>query len=709
MKFQSLRLNSSLLAIATLSSTVALAENNEPVTLFSDTEIEVGLLNVSDESFRFGRYTGLTDNDTYLNLNFSMSISDGISQHATFTGRDLGLDSRSLYLDWGKQGQYDAYIHYDQIPFNNFIGQTIFEGVGSNNLTLPAGWVNSGDTHGFSQLDKNLKDVEIGTLRKKLALGTRVLNLRKNLTLTLDFSTENKEGYQTLGSLVGGPGSGGASLLPAPIDYTTNTLSAALGYVNDKGHFNLSYLGSMFFNDNNRLSWESPFSAEPQRGSEGQMSVAPDNQMHQLSFSGGYRLTDTTHFTGLASVAMMLQDDAFLPDTVSPNVPNITPHSQPRNSLDGEVYQYNALLSLSSRPLRGLNLKGSYRLLKRDNQTPRDEYTWYLNDSFNPPSINIETKTNDPYSYTKQTYKLDAGYRINSTARLSGYIGHETYESDQSEVEETTEDKGELKLGLRATDNLQLSLGGKLSSRDGSSYDSATDENPVLRKYNIADRDRVGGIVNVAYQPTDKFALSANLDYNDDDYDDTVIGLTDAKQTGITIDASYQFNKDLSGYAYAGREVYKSKQAGSQTTVDAANNYNYAIAVTPDWWVDNEDTVDSFGVGFSWLKSSKLELGADYVVSLSEGDTDFKSTNAAPIIEAFPDTEAHLHSINLYAEYEWRKDTHVKISYLYEKYDEDDWSIDGVTYDTIPEALLLGEPNPSYEEHVVGVSLKTIF
>ena len=89
-----------------------------------------------------------------------------------------------------------------------------------------------------------------------------------------------------------------------------------------------------------------------------------------------------------------------------------------------------------------------------------------------------------------------------------------------------------------------------------------------------------------------------------------------------------------------------------------------------------------------------------------------QSDNALPALKQFPDLESRLHSLRIYADYKWRKDTTVKLSYQYEryeKYDEDDWTIDGLGPSSIPEVLLLGEQNPSYSQHVVRVSLAIRF
>jgi len=278
-------------------------------------------------------------------------------------------------------------------------------------------------------------------------------------------------------------------------------------------------------------------------------------------------------------------------------------------------------------------------------------------------------------------------------ANLNGDISRETIERSPSEVKETTEDKGEIRLRLKPLDNVQLSISGALASRDGTDYRPVAGENTLLRKYNLSDRDRTSGRVDVGYQPSDRLALSANLEISEDDYDNTQVGLTEATYHAITLDASYRLSDDLSGHAYVGRERFESDQAGSQ------------VPNAADWFVENEDTVDSFGLGLRWRTNERLELGSEYVFSRTNGDTDIRSNNALPPVSQFPDLESKRHSLQLYADYLLHKNTSLKFTYRYEKYDEDDWSLDGVYPATIPEVLVLGEEAPDYDQHVLGISL----
>lgn len=669
----------------------------EPGISSFETEAEAGLgaLWVAEDAVRFGRYNGLDEAGLYWNGDVHMTSRDGERGYAHIKGLDLGLDTRSIAIDWGSQGRYDAFVHYDEIPFRDFIGLTPFEGVGGTQLRRPDGWVAADTTDDMQTLDEHLSEVEIGTVRKRLGAGTLLHADHDRWTLAMGYETESKDGIDEVAGVVGNsPGNARSVMLPVPIDYTTNTLTASLGYGRARSQFDLSYRGSFFYNNLTTLGWESLYDEHGPRAADGEIALPPDSQMHQLSLSGGHSLGATTRITAVASAAVMLQDEAFVDDF---DGPGLASHPLPRDSLEGEAYLYNGLIALSSRPLRGLNLKASYRLQKRDNQTPLDDFAYLVSGTGGDPDAVMAQRRNEPYSYDRRTMRLDAGYRLNRLARLSGEAVRETIERSPSEVSRTTEDRGRLRLRLDPTDDLQLSLSGGVASRTGSDYETLEGENPLLRKYNISDRDRVSYGADLSYQASKRLTLGASLDISDDDYDATQVGLTDARRTSTTLDATYVPNRRVNLHGYLGRELYRSHQRGSE------------IPNSPDWAVANEDQVDSLGLGIGWRRDSRLELGADYVLSRSTGDTQLRSPGTGPQGSDYPTQHATLHSLRLHADYKLRKDTKLKLSYQYEHYDVDDWATDGVGSDGISEVLLLDEPNPSYNQHVVGLSVVTRF
>ena len=130
----SLGLTPGLLA-ATETTEVVLAPTAEP----SVNEVELGLGYIANDAYHFGRYNGMIDQGPYI-------IGDIKAKHfyddASFwrlRGTNLGLDSRYMRIDAGKQGTVKFNIEYDQLPdYENNTGTTPFVNPGSTHLVLPS-------------------------------------------------------------------------------------------------------------------------------------------------------------------------------------------------------------------------------------------------------------------------------------------------------------------------------------------------------------------------------------------------------------------------------------------------------------------------------------------------------------------------------------------------------------------------------------------
>jgi hypothetical protein len=148
-------------------------------------------------------------------------------------------------------------------------------------------------------------------------------------------------------------------------------------------------------------------------------------------------------------------------------------------------------------------------------------------------------------------------------------------------------------------------------------------------------------------------------------------------------------------HLFGSRQVIESEQAGSQAFS------------TPDWRGENEDTIDLLGIGFKHEAiKDRLDIGADYIATRSTGEID---VNAPAGESRFPDLSTSLNSVKLYAIYRMKNNVSLRAAYWYEDYDSDNWMLDGVAPDTIPNVLAFGELSPRYHLHVVALSVKYVF
>jgi predicted porin len=221
-------------------------------------------------------------------------------------------------------------------------------------------------------------------------------------------------------------------------------------------------------------------------------------------------------------------------------------------------------------------------------------------------------------------------------------------------------------------------------------------ENPVLRKYNMADRERSLLGMRVAATPWESITVGLDYSLAKDDYAQSSVGMTYGKQNSLGADLSAQLSQDTSVHVYYSREEIKSRQAGAQSFTNP-----------PDWSAENLDTIQTAGVGLKHaLIPDKVDVGADLTRSRSVGDVKVSVTSTDP---AFPGIKSDLDSFKLYATYKVKADLTVRASLWHERYSSRNWAIDAVGTSTIPNVLTLGETSPDYKVNVASLSLRYRF
>jgi MtrB/PioB family decaheme-associated outer membrane protein len=651
-------------------------------------------------------------------------------------GTNLGLDSRYLRLDAGVQGSQQYFIEYDQIPdYENNTGSTPFVNPGSTNLALPA-------DYDAANLDSFLLPFDQETQRERLGLGGK-FQIKSRWELSGSMSQETKEGTDWIGAAMG-PSildnifkwTNGA-LLPEPIDYETNKFDAALTYHGKETQLEFAYHGSLFYNNDESLSWTDPLDDPSNKTDDpiyrpGRISLEPDNQMHQLSAVLGQTLSSTSRLTALASVSLLTQDQDFLPHSVTDSdmteQDDTSLDSLPQRSLDGEVWLYRGQLKLTSNPMRKLRLGAQYSYDERDNKTASNSYTYILADGvpgefgIDPP---INPRSNDPLSYRKQKVDLNANYRFNSKVSLRGgyEYNHQHRDNDDVQVKTTQEHTVSAKLKVKPISQLNFDIYGETGKRKGSDYVTRNYEHPDLRVFYLADLDRnkVGASIN--YMPIDRLSFGLTGEYLKDDYTESEIGLKESKQKSALFNVNYQITDRINTHAFYNYEEFTSNNANENLEIEKGS--------LDVWEADLDDSSNSIGLGLSIAElANKWDAGLDWVYTRSKGQIDMTGFRAPvdkitgviigdfePIeTQQFSDLKTSLNSLQLWTQYQYSDAIAYKLSYWYERYSTEDWAVDGtinnynpLENDTITQFLFLGEERLDYDQHVVGLAVKVKF
>jgi MtrB/PioB family decaheme-associated outer membrane protein len=652
------------------------------------------VLHVSDDSARFGDYTGLDEDGAYVNADAQLMYRAEGGYAVAVDARNLGLDSRSVDLRAGRQGSWVVDLSWDEIPRRlDDTGRTVFSGLGSDSLTLPGGWVRGNFTGDFTALDANLRDFKLGWDRKAAGLGFEFIQSQR-LRYEADWSRETKEGR----GLTWGNFLGTATDLVKPLDYQTDQVDAAVIYAASAWNIRVGYYGSFFSNQDLSLTWENPFNGPDQ----GRMALAPDNRYNQLQVSGGYQFEAwNTSLNASYALGRMEQSDTLLPYTVNPA---ITAAGLPAEKYDGRADTTAANLRLTTRPLDRLRVIGEVRFNERDNRSAQYDWAAVQADAFQTLSFR-----NPAFGFKNTDLSLSGDYRFSNLLQGGAGWQQKVRKRDYQNVERTEEDIFFAHARFRPFDELTLSLRAETSERDASDYQAipttgaGAEQNPLLRKYYLTDRERDLYRVQADFAPVARLGLSARYETARDKYDESQVGLTRSDYDQFSADANLQLWGPVVMTAFLSREEYDSNMVGAASF--AAPN-----TAPPNWRGRTQDRHDVLGLALNWpgLADGRLDLRAEYTHADTTGDISIE--NPLGIAgSAFPTLSSELTGAQLIADWHLSERWTVNAGWRWEKFSADDWAKDGVGPATIPSVLTFGLQTQDYDVNVFMLGFRYNF
>ena len=646
---------------------------------------------VSDDAARFGNASGYDEKGGYVNVDGDGSYASDNYQLSWYA-EDLGLDSRVLEIEGGRQGRFGFNLGYRELPERVFdTTSSVFGVSGNDTLTLPGSWVPAPLTSGMTALAASLNKQNVESDRQIIELGANYLPTNR-IRLFVDYRQQQRDGVDIFGASTFSQ----ASLLLRPLDHQTDEINLGARYTLERGHLTLAYYGSFFENNADSLTWDNPFSFDPSTSlpgeDQGRHAQEPDNDFQQVTLSGSYAFSamDTVVAFSAAS-GRGKQNDTLLPYTINPN---IAAGALPTSNLNAEVDTTNFALTVTARPLPDARVKLAFRQDERDNKTPQSQWTRVITDTF--PTIDNEL--NVPYSFDRLRLNLSADYRLFDTVRVSAGYDRTKTDRDFQEVAEQTEDAGWGRVRWRPNPYLDITARGGASKRDFDRYDetlaASLGQNPLMRKYNLAYRYReFGELTFSASLPEKPFAISITGFYADDSYTHSQLGLTDSEELRFAADLSWSVSERASIYLTGGVEDIDGEQSGSE------------LFATPDWQASHADEFNNIGAGFRVAGiGDKVDLQLDYV--RAEGNTKIDVASGAGGQSRFPDLESTLDSLRLKVLYRWSDKLDAILQLRYESFSAEDWALQGVAPDTLPTILTLGAQPYDYEVWLVGIGVR---
>jgi MtrB/PioB family decaheme-associated outer membrane protein len=535
-------LRHTLIALAVLAAmNQARAQMSEEVRQLTtpDRWVSIGAAAVSGDSkdrAQFGIFNGMREHDGYLLLDADYATRDNATgTWVTIVARNMGLDNREFRAGVNKQGDWKIFGEYNEITRHSpFTVNTGMLNVGSTTPTVvPVAVPGSGTDYDFK------------TERKAVSAGVEKWNF-PNLKFEATFKNETKEGTRLWGrgydcaAYVCGSSTTTALnqaqflknailMIPEPFDSTIRQIDAKFAFHDEKLNLTLAYYGNIYKNDLGNISPIVPNSLYGGNGTlvpalypavssaiiagggtslqnvlQLPMSLQPDSQAHQLSFSGNYAFTPTTKATFKYAYTHATQDKSFdsmgLAFGAPPGV----------SSLDGRVDSIAAQFGVTSRPIKDLSLLGNVSYLRREDKTPNALYNVEAKPivpATTPPSYTNVNQigvpgavwNNNHVSNTNLYGKLEASYRLPYGLRATAgwdyrYIERLVPESRVEEAlaglgplrEKNTENGYRLELRRSMSETLNGSIAYLYSKRTGSDWTNLSTLDPTTVPANSA-------------------------------------------------------------------------------------------------------------------------------------------------------------------------------------------------------------------------------
>jgi MtrB/PioB family decaheme-associated outer membrane protein len=655
-------------------------------------EAQLGAGYVDDSSAKFGDYTGLDEDGAYADVSAEGGARLESGYEFKYKLDDLGLDSRSVEIEAGKQGHYEVGLFYDRVPHRiSDTGATIFNGVEGDDLGLPTGWVRAGTTGGMTALDASLRQVDVGYDRDRYGLAGRYF-LGKNWSFGLDYKRDERSGsrpkYGSFGSV--------STELLRPLDDATDRVNATVRYEGSHWFAQAGYYLSLYDTKTAAFRWENPFAPFGSFGGDvGQMALEPDNQYNEFSASvGWYGLPGNTAVTLSAAMGQGSQDTGFVPYTINP-VPAVDP--LPFSNLDGDVSVTRADVTVSSRPLDRLRLRGALAYDERDNDSRQGAFTSIVHTDLFPVG---EDRVNRVYGYERTRLYGSADYDVYED--LSVGLGGEYRTTDRTgtKQEVMSEDYTDAfgRAQFRPSDYLGFVVKGGVVERDPEKYDTdlATQEygqNPQMRKYQLAYLYRGYGelLANVAVGSL-PLTLSGSVYYGDDSYMQSPLGLDSGLDRRYGVDLNWAVNEKISAYVSATREKIDSRMKSSSTFSD------------PDWKGRVQDDFETYGAGMSAQFAEKWRVNFDYTYGAGDTHTTIKGVSGG----TFPPVKSELSSLKTDVTYAFNERTDFVFTWWYETLETRDWQFVPEP-DAMPTVLALGVDPYNYDVNALTLSMRYRF
>ena len=683
---------------------------DESRSLFDQTwhQMQIGgrFSSIDGDPARFQRYQDMRDGLLFTDFRYGKDDPGGLWLFRA-TADNVGYRDQRYTANYEKFGRVRITGLWDEIPqFYSVDTKTAYGGSGGT-LLLDDATQLAAKTGGLNVWVPLSPQFDL-TERRDIGNVTVRVTPMPTVDVTGSFTTTRHRGELPWGASFGFSND---VEVPLPYDSRTNDLAVGTEWSNSKEMLRVSYNGSWFNNLADTMVWDSPLqltdtTSAPGRG---RMSLWPTNSAQTISAAGYTKFAHKTQVTGSLSFGFWNQDQPLQPFTINSA---LTPIALPRTSAQADAHVFSGNIALISHPTKDWRFTARLRDYVYDNLTPATSITKYV--SYDTSVATTPTGGPELFAHSRQTFDADATWSGRGPVALTaGYT-----RNDNGYDERIYESSGENVLRLTAdavgTNWMTFRVNYEYGSRTGSGLDEASlvaiGEQPKMRHFDLANRNRNLFNGQVDFVPNDLWTFSLSGGVTADDFPDSSMGLQSWNGRTVSVGADYHLPNGFGGGGTYNYERY----TGLQRSRSASSDPTQFNDPNRDWTVDTAETVNYFSIYVTPPRfGPKTEARLSYDFSYAEGSYLYTIVPGGPLAvpQQLPAVYNKLQQLHVDVRHRLTHNVAIAGSYLYEPFRVYDFAFDPTVVNGIvqPSSLVMGYVYRPYTANSGTISLRYLW
>ena len=667
----------------------------KPHGLFDETwhqfEFSGRLTSVEGDPARFQRFQDMRDGVLFTDAKYAKEAPGGDWLFRA-AADNVGWRDQRYFADYEQTGRFRVSGHFDQIPqFYSVDTATPYTHT-NDNLVLDD-TTQRAIQAGQGNLSAWIPKAPQFELRERRDVGnvSFLATPTKQIDVTASYTMNRHVGQLPWGASFG---FGNDVEVPLPYDSRTNDFTIGAEWMNGRNMLNVAYTGSWFNNLDDPLIWDNPLRADDSASApgRGRTSLWPSNSAQTVSIGGYTKFAKRTQLTGFVSFGSWNNDQPLQPFTINSALPQLP---MPRTTTQGDASVFSTNLNLISRPRMDWRFSARLRRYEYSNQTPHFGITQFIN--YDTSVATSATGGPEAFAHARTNFDADATWTgFQALAITAGYSRNDgSY--DFRIFDSTGENVFRLTADTIGSQWVTFRANYEVSDRTGSGLDeellTEIGEQPQMRHYDVANRNRNRFTGQVDVTPSDAWTFSASAGVGKDDFGDSYFGLQQSSFNTFSLMADYRQPNGFGGGVSYNYEHYsgdqRSRQASPGSTPPQENDPNR------DWTVNSKERVNYFSLYATPPKfGENTEARISYDYSYALGSYVYAVVPGGPLVppNQLPDVYNKLQQLHLDVRHKFSNRLVGTLSYLYEPFRVYDFAFDKSVVNSIvqPSSLVMG-------------------